>query len=74
MKRFHFWQQWLFYSSIVFAFFGIVFAIYGDNLLFRPYNDDLARIFLHQRHFGEGVTACIYLPGFFWKKINDHGH
>ena len=65
MKRFHFWQQWLFYSSIVFALFGIVFAIYGNNVLFRTYNDDLARIFWHQRHLppsADSFRAFIWAP------------
>jgi len=48
VKRFSFWQQWLFYSSILFALFGIVFAVYGDNPLFRYYNDSLATIFWNQ--------------------------
>ena len=42
---FIFWQRWLFYSSIVFALFGITFAVYGDNPLFKPYNQAIASIF-----------------------------
>jgi hypothetical protein len=45
MKRFHFWQQWLFYSSLLFALFGVFFGIYGNNPLFMHYNKALARIF-----------------------------
>ena len=45
MKSFIFWQRWLFYSSLVFALFGIVFAVYGNNHLFLPYNKALAHIF-----------------------------
>jgi hypothetical protein len=48
MKNFIFWQRWLFYSSLLFAFFGIVFAIYGNNSLFLPYNQALARLFWNQ--------------------------
>ena len=44
-NSFHFWQRWLFYTSILFALFGIVFAIYGYNPLFRPYNQALAQLF-----------------------------
>jgi hypothetical protein len=45
MRSFIFWQRWLFYSSLVFALFGIVFAIYGHNPFFLPYNNALAHIF-----------------------------
>jgi len=44
-KSFIFWQQWLFYSSLSFALFGIVFAVYGNNPFFMPYNNALAHIF-----------------------------
>jgi len=44
-KSFVFWQQWLFYSSLSFALFGIVFAVYGNNSFFMPYNNALAHIF-----------------------------
>jgi hypothetical protein len=42
---FLFWQKWLLYSSLLYALFGLTFAIYGDNPLFRPYNAGLAKIF-----------------------------
>ncbi len=42
---FIFWQQWLFYTSILFALFGIAFALYGNNIFFLPYNQVLAKIF-----------------------------
>jgi hypothetical protein len=45
MKSFIFWQRWLFYSSLVIALFGIVFAIYGNNPFFMLYNKALAQIF-----------------------------
>ena len=45
MKSFIFWQRWLFYSSLLFAIFGIVFAVYGNNPFFLPYNNALAHIF-----------------------------
>ena len=53
MKSFNFWQKWLFYSSLMFALFGIVFAIYGNNLFFMPYNKALAHVF----GFGENITV-----------------
>lgn len=45
MKSFIFWQRWLYYSSLLFALFGIVFAVYGNNPFFMPYNKALAHIF-----------------------------
>ena len=44
-RSFIFWQRWLFFSSISFAIFGIVFAVYGNNPFFAPYNKALAHIF-----------------------------
>jgi len=45
---FLFWQQWLFYTSILFALFGIVFALYENNIFSVPYNQMLAKIFWNQ--------------------------
>lgn len=45
MKSFIFWQRWLFCSSLLFALFGIVLAVYGKNPFFLPYNKALAHIF-----------------------------
>ena len=45
MRSFIFWQRWLFYSSLLFAIFGIVFAVYGNNPFFMPYNKALAHVF-----------------------------
>ena len=50
-KRFRFWQQWLFYSSLLFALFGLVLALYGNNPLFAPYHRMLARIFFDEETF-----------------------
>lgn len=44
-KKFRFWQQWLFYSSLFFAAFGVVLAFFGYNPLFEPYHRMLATIF-----------------------------
>ncbi len=44
-NKFIFWQQWLLWSSLLFAAFGIVFAIYGNNPLFAPYNKAVLNIF-----------------------------
>lgn len=46
-NSFLFWQKWLFYTSLLFALFGIFFAVYGSNPLFRPYNQALAQLFWH---------------------------
>jgi hypothetical protein len=45
MKTFIFWQRWLFYSSLAFALFGVIFAVYGNNPFFMTYNNGLADIF-----------------------------
>jgi hypothetical protein len=55
MKSFIFWQRWLFYSSLLFALFGVVFAVYGNNPFFLPYNKALAQIFWMKDNFPEGV-------------------
>lgn len=66
MRSFIFWQRWLFYSSIIFAMFGITFAVYGSNPLFLPYNNALARIF----GFGETMPASIEpFRAFIWGPI-----
>lgn len=72
---FIFWQNWLFYSSLVIAFAGIIFALFGSSSLFVPYHNVLARALWHQQNipsevmpfFGfvcgpAGATiACCYL-------------
>lgn len=62
---FLFWQRWLFYSSLLFALAGIVFAFFGKSMLFLPYNKMLAEIFWHSPEFPpqvEGFRAFIYGP------------
>lgn len=75
MNRFLFWQQWLFYSSLLFALFGIVFALYGNNPFFIHYNNALADIFWQREHIPAnaekfrafiwgslgGTIACCYV-------------
>jgi hypothetical protein len=58
-KRFLFWQQWLFYSSLLFALFGLVLAFYGNNPLFEPYHRMLASIFFQQESLPEN-TRLLY--------------
>ncbi|WP_291097699.1 MULTISPECIES: hypothetical protein [unclassified Flavobacterium] len=65
MKSFIFWQRWLFYSSLVFAFFGIVFALYGNNPFFMPYNKALAHIF----RFGDQIPSEIAFKAFIWGSL-----
>ena len=74
-KQFFFWQQWLFWSSILFALFGIIYAIYENNPLFHPYNESLAQIFYNKTDLPDnvkpifafncgpmgGTIACCYL-------------
>lgn len=42
---FLFWQQWLFYSSLVFATFGILFALFAGSPLFCFYQRAVAYTF-----------------------------
>ncbi len=59
-KNFHFWQQWLFYSSLLFAAAGVVLAFFGNNPFFRPYHQMLAEIFFGQDFFPE-ETQLLYI-------------
>jgi hypothetical protein len=72
-KSFWFWQKWLLYSSLIFAFTGVLMALYGK--MFTPYLKLLAGIFWMQSFIPEqsdsfrafawgpfGATmACCYL-------------
>jgi len=63
MKSFIFWQRWLFYSSLLFALFGITFAVYGNNPFFLPYNRGLAHVF----GFGESIPIGLeQFKAFIW--------
>jgi hypothetical protein len=63
MMSFIFWQRWLFCSSLLFAIFGIVFAVYGNNQLFIPYNNALAQVF----GFGKSMPSSIEpFRAFIW--------
>jgi hypothetical protein len=73
--HFLFWQKWLFYTSLLFAVSGILFAFWGDSLLFTYYNKMLAQIFWHKNQFSAeeelfrsfiygplgGTIACCYI-------------
>lgn len=62
---FLFWQRWLFYSSLLFALAGIVFAFFGKNRLFLPYDNMLAHVFWNTDQFPQQVEpfrAFIYAP------------
>lgn len=64
-SSFLFWQQWLFYTSLVFAIAGIAFAFFGDNFLFQPYNTMLAKLFWHSSKFpteADQFRTFIYAP------------
>jgi len=63
--NFLFWQQWLFYTSLLFALCGIGFALWGNNFLFLPYNQMIAKVFWHRNQFPpetEQFRAFIYGP------------
>ena len=73
-NRFLFWQKWLFYSSLLFALFGIAFALSGKNLLFLPYDKMIANALWGRSEFSAeadtfrdficipfgGTIACCY--------------
>jgi hypothetical protein len=64
-SAFLFWQQWLFYTSIMFAFAGIAFAIFGNSFPFQAYNTMLAKLFWHRSHFpteADEFRTFIYAP------------
>jgi hypothetical protein len=64
-SSFLFWQKWLFYTSLVFAIAGIVFAFSGNTPLSEPYNTMLAKIFWHSSKFPTEVDpfrTFIYAP------------
>jgi len=64
-NSFLFWQKWLFYSSLVFAIAGVVFALFGNNILFVPYNNMLAEVFWHRSQIpaeADRFRAFIYAP------------
>ncbi|OYU95504.1 MAG: hypothetical protein CFE21_10190 [Bacteroidetes bacterium B1(2017)] len=64
-KRFHFWQRWLFYTSILFALAGVLLAFAGNSVLFKPYSIMLAKALWNQANFPvqvEPFKAFIYMP------------
>lgn len=65
LTSFLFWQNWLFYTSLLFACAGIAFAFFGNSTLFIPYNTMLSEIFWHSPKFPPGADkfrAFIYAP------------
>ena len=63
MRSFNFWQQWLFYSSLLYALYGIIFALYGNNPFFTPYNNALAHIFWLKGNIPSGTEP---FRAFIW--------
>ena len=64
-SHFIFWQRWLFFSSILFALFGLSYSIYGNNILMISYNKMLATVFWENSEFPNNVKtfrAFIYGP------------
>jgi hypothetical protein len=59
-SSFLFWQRWLFYTSLLFALFGIVLAFYGNNPLFSPYIQALARVFWHEQNMPVEIEPFIF--------------
>jgi len=51
MTHFIFWQKWLLYSSLLFAFWGILLAVDGYNILLSAYNVGLCESLWGQKSF-----------------------
>lgn len=45
MGAFQFWQRWLVYSNIGFAFFGLLVAFAGDTFIFELHNAQTRDVF-----------------------------
>ena len=64
-SRFIFWQRWLVLTSVFFALFGIALAVFGNNPLFKLYNNALAKIFWDTEKIPaetETFRAFIWVP------------
>ena len=64
-NKFLFWQKWLFYTSLLFAFSGICFAFFGKSILFQSYEKMLSSAFWQRKDFPlnvEPFRAFIYGP------------
>ncbi|HZH72174.1 MAG TPA: hypothetical protein VFD91_06765 [Mariniphaga sp.] len=56
-RKFLFWQKWLYYTSLLFALFGLVLAFFGNNAIFRPYHRMLAQLFYNQNMFPDSTQT-----------------
>ena len=56
-NKFLFWQKWLFYSSLLFALFGIAFALPGIFSLFLPYDKMIANALWNSTEFPVEATT-----------------
>jgi hypothetical protein len=56
ISRFEFWQQWLFYSSILFVFVGFSLAFLGNTILFNSYYSMLAETFWNTSQLPKDVV------------------
>jgi len=75
MDRFTFWQRWLFYSSLFIALTAILYAIFPEFSLFKPYNVAINQILWQSKSipaeaevfrnfiYGPlgGTMACVYI-------------
>ena len=66
VTTFLFWQKWLFYSSLLFALFGVVFAVYGANPFFEPYDNALAQVFWNTSQIPDHIKP---FKAFIWAPI-----
>lgn len=44
-SNFHFWQKWLYYSSLFFVFVGILVALFNESIFFELWNRGAAQLF-----------------------------
>ncbi len=65
LTNFSFWQNWLFYSSLLFAAFSIVSVFYRNNLVFLSYDKMIAKVLFQSTQFpvdAELYRTFIYGP------------
>lgn len=66
LPSFLFWQRWLFYSSLLYALAGVIFAFFGSSFLFSPYQQLMAETFWHQSEIPNDIQPFI---SFIYKPI-----
>ena len=57
MKRFTFWQNWLFFVSLGITAFGLFMAIFNHTPIFDPLNQQIDPAFWDSTHLPDGITS-----------------